>query len=476
MINSVLHFIVQFFEYGIFFYCMLILSSYLIISIISAKIVTNYTNRRKVLNPNTILSSPYQPSISIIAPAYNEEVTIVDNIRSLLSLHYNNLTIIIVNDGSKDDTLQAAIDNYDLYQSDEKGTYEVKTKEVRGIYRSHKKAFNKLIVIDKHNGGKADAINVGINASKTDYFACIDVDCIIDQDAFLRLVEPIMKAGDKTIGAVGGIVWLTNDADIKSGKVTKLRTPKSYIARIQVIEYFRAFLLGRPAWASFNGMLLISGAFGIFHRKTVLTVGGYNHNTVGEDMELVMRMHAYYREHKIKYAIEYLPDPLCWTEAPSDYQILGRQRNRWTRGTIECLQYHKKMCLNSKYGALGIISYPYWLIAEWFAPFAEAGGILFVIILGVLGLANWPLFFSLLLLVYLFAVTISIFAILIQNITYHKYESLNDIWLLILTALQEPFLYHPKTVKWSIKGNYDKFTGQNKGWGEMTRKGFAKKV
>lgn len=475
MMDTIIDLLVSFFEYSIFFYCMLILSSYLIISIVSSIIVVRYTNRRKVLDPQTIISSPYQPGISIIAPAYNEEVTIVDNIRSLLSLHYNNLSIIIVNDGSKDNTLQEAIDNYDLYLCDDEVTYKVDTKEVRGIYRSRKKAFKKLLVVDKHNGGKADAINVGINVSKTDYFACIDVDCIIDQDAFLRLVEPILKAGDKTIGAVGGIVWLTNDADIKSGKVIKLRAPKSYIGRIQVIEYFRAFLLGRPAWASFNGMLLISGAFGIFHRETVLEVGGYNHNTVGEDMELVMRMHRYYRENNIDYAIEYLPDPLCWTEAPSDYEILGRQRNRWTRGTIECLQYHKKMCSNSNYGALGMISYPYWLIAEWLAPFAEAGGILFVIILGILGLANWPLFFSLLLLVYLFAITISIFSILIQSVTYNKYESVHDIWMLILTALQEPFRYHPRTVKWSLKGNYDKFTGQNKGWGEMTRKGFAKK-
>jgi len=472
--QTLLHLLVSFFEYGVFIYCIFILSSYFVISFVSTHEVMKYKRRKSILEHDTLISSSYQPSISIIAPAYNEEVTIVDNIRSLLSLHYSKLSIIIVNDGSKDDTLKLAIENYNLYLTDEKCISKISTKKIRGIYRSHKKAFSKLIVVDKENGGKADAINVGINVSKTQYFACIDVDCIIDQDAFLRLVEPIMKAGHKKIGAVGGIVWLTNDADIKSGKVIKIRTPKEYIAKIQVVEYFRAFLLGRPAWASKNGMLLISGAFGIFDRETVLAVGGYNHNTVGEDMELVMRMHGYYRAHNIEYEIAYLPDPLCWTEAPSDYGVLGRQRNRWTRGTIECLKFHKHMFMNRKYGFLGIISYPYWLLAEWLAPYIEAGGLLFFIIIACLDLANWPFFIALLILVYAFATCISIYAILIQELSYAKYKSVHDILSLVKTALLEPILYHPKTVKWSLKGNFDHFTGRNKGWGKMTRTGFKK--
>ncbi len=471
---KLLELLVQFFEGGVFIYCVFILSSYLVISFISTREVIRYVKKRNSIDYNSVVTSIYQPSISIIAPAYNESVTIVDNIRSLLSLHYSALQIIIVNDGSKDETLQLAIEKYDLYLSNDVEIGTISTKKIRGIYRSRKKAFSKLIVVDKENGGKADAINVGINVSKTDYFACIDVDCIIDQDAFLRLVEPIMRSENQKIGAVGGIVWLTNDADIKSGKVIKIRTPKSYIARIQVIEYFRAFLLGRPAWAKNNGMLLISGAFGIFDRETVVHIGGYNHNTVGEDMELIMRMHSYYRENKIDYKIEYVPDPLCWTEAPSDYGVLGRQRNRWTRGTIECLKFHRQMFLNQQYGILGYISYPYWLLAEWLAPYIEVGGMIFFIIIAICGLANWPFFLALLLFVYAFSTFISIYAILIQELTYSKYSSVEDLTSLILTALLEPIKYHPKTVWWSLKGNYDHFTGSNKGWGEMTRKGFKK--
>jgi cellulose synthase/poly-beta-1,6-N-acetylglucosamine synthase-like glycosyltransferase len=185
-------------------------------------------------------------------------------------------------------------------------------------------------------------------------------------------------------------------------------------------------------------------------------------------------MHAYYRKNKMAYQIAYLPDPLCWTEAPDSYEILSRQRNRWTRGTIECLKFHKEMFANPTFGVLGFISYPYWLMAEWLAPFIEAGGLLFFLIFAVLGLANWPFFFALLFLVYSFAILISTYAILIQDLTFAKYRSPKDIWDLFLTAIQEPFRYHPRVVKWAMSGNYDHFMGTNKGWGEMTRKGFKK--
>lgn len=472
----ILDILYSFFQNTIILYSVGILVSYLLISLISYTVVRKYIHKRTVLDHRSVVSSPYQPSLSIIAPAYNEAVTIVDNIRSLLSLHYSKLTIIIVNDGSKDDTLQMAIDNYDLVLSDIAYDMNIPTKGVRGIYKSRKKAFTNLIVVDKHNGGKADAINVGINIAQSDYFACIDVDCIIDQDAFLRLVEPIMREKKKRVVAVGGIVWLTNDAEIRQGKLIRLKAPETYIGRIQVIEYFRAFLLGRPAWASPNGLLLISGAFGIFHRASVLEVGGYNHATVGEDMELVMRLHVHCRASNVPYKVVYLPDPLCWTEAPSSFAVLGRQRNRWTRGTIECLKIHKKMFCNPKYGILGLVSYPYWMVAEWFAPYVEVGGLVFFFIAALFGFANWPFFFSLLFMIYCFAILISFFAIFAQEMTFKRYESVADIFALAKTALLEPIYYHPRTVWWSMKGNYDHFTGSNKGWGEMTRAGFKKKA
>ncbi len=475
MIWNILNYIVDFFELGVFFYCNGILLSYWIISIVSFKEVKKYRKDTQNEHFDELLSSPFLPSISIIAPAYNESVTIVDNIRSLLSLHYSKLAVIVVNDGSKDETLQTAIDAYDLEKVNWAYDMKVKTKNVRGIYKSKNPSFSKLIFVDKENGGKADAINVGVNVSSSQYFACIDVDCIIEQDAFLKLVRPIMRNTKERIVAVGGIVWLTNDSEVKQGKLIDLKMPRQFIPRMQVLEYFRAFLLGRTAWSKFNGLLLISGAFGIFDREIVLEAGGYRHDTVGEDMELVMRMHALMRERKEAYRVAYIPDPLCWTEAPGDYKILGRQRNRWTRGTIECLLFHKKMFFNKKFGALGWLSYPYWLFAEWLAPHVEFFGLIFFFLMALFGFANWHFFFYMIFLVYAMALSISAFAIFTQERTYGSYTRISDLLKIFGTAAVEAFTYHPRTVKWSLKGNWHFFTGKNNGWGEMTRAGFQKK-
>jgi poly-beta-1,6-N-acetyl-D-glucosamine synthase len=464
--------IILFFELVVFLYGVFVLGSYLIIGCMSAKNALWYRRERDITDYSALLPYPLTPSISIIAPAYNEEVTIVDNIRSLLSLHYGNLTVIVVNDGSKDTTLKTAIAEYDLELIPFEYQPTIATKPVRGVYHSKNKAFKKLIFVDKVNGGKADAINVGINIANTEYFACIDVDCIIEPDAFLKMVKPIMDSSGERIVAVGGIVWLTNDSHIEGGKLIELKAPNSNIARFQVVEYFRAFLLGRTAWASVNGLLLISGAFGLFDREIVLKAGGYDHNTVGEDMDLVMRMHRYMREQGIKYKVAYVPEPLCWTEAPSSYQILSRQRNRWTRGTIECLKIHKTMFFNPKYGILGFVSYPYWFFAEWLAPILEGAGFVFFVLMAVLGFMHWKFFFLLLLFVYSFAVFISTFAIAFQEISYQSYEKPSDLLKLFVTVFIEAFAYHPRTVWWALNGNFDLFTGKNKGWGDMTRTGF----
>jgi len=475
ILGYILDILIQFFEYGVFFYATFIMSSYIIIAFVSAKIIKEYKKQQEVTDYEELLTSPLLPSVAIIAPAYNEAMTIVDNIRSLLSLHYSNLRVIVVNDGSKDDTVQKAIDAYDLYKIDYFYNERIPTKKVRGIYKSANPAFSKLIFVDKENGRKADAINAGMNVADTEYFACIDVDCIIEPDAFLKMVGPIMQAGDKKMVAVGGIVWLVNDALIKKGTLIQVKAPESFIARVQVIEYFRAFLLGRTAWSAINGLLLISGAFGLFHRNTAIAAGGYKHDTVGEDMELVMRMHVYMRDRKEKYQVGYIPEPLCWTEAPDNYKILGSQRHRWTRGTVECLTIYRKMFFNPKYGVLGMLSYPYWLFAEWAAPFIEAGGILFFILVALLGLVNWPFFFALLLLVYAFSTFFSIFAIYTQETSYYKYREVKDVLMLTLTALAEPIVYHPRVTYWALKGNWDLWRKKDIGWGNMTRTGFKKK-
>lgn len=451
------------------------MTSYLLMSAISFVAVRKYIKKDRLTDFQSILTSPLQPSISIIAPAFNEEVTIVDNIRSLLLVYYTNMTLIIVNDGSKDSTLQQAIEAYDLVLTDEKIIDTISTKNVRGIYRSTNPAWKKLIVVDKENGGKSDALNVGINICKSDYFACIDVDCIIDANAFLKLMMQVILEKKKRVIAVGGMVWLTNGSEIKEGKLVSLRAPKEFIARMQVLEYCRAFIMGRTAWSTYNGLMLISGAFGLFDTQLVKTVGGYNTKTVGEDMELVIRMHKYMRERRLPYKVAYIPDPLCWTEAPSDGEILGRQRNRWTRGTIECLWIHRNMFFNPRYGVLGLLSYPYWVFAEWLAGPVEAGGYIFVFLVIIFKLINWQIFIALVIFVYCFAVFLTLFALLTQQLVYQKFLRFGDLIKLCLTAFLEPVFYHPRTVWWALKGNYDKLFKNNHSWGAMTRKGFDTK-
>ena len=448
-----------------------IASSYLFLAFVSVVEMRKYILENKFVDYNSILSSPFAPGISLIAPAYNEGLTIIDNIKSLLSIMYNNLEVIVINDGSKDDTLEKMITAFHLVKVDYDLRPSINTKDVRGIYKSANLAFGKLLVVDKVNGGKADALNVGLNISRKELVACIDVDCIIEADALLKMVKPFLDEPAEVI-ASGGVVRIANSCVVEEGRLVGVRLPDKMIARFQVLEYIRAFLLGRMAWRKLDGLLLISGAFGLFKRDIAVRAGGYNHNTVGEDMELVMRMRVYMHDQKRKYKVSFIPDPLCWTEAPSSYKILKRQRNRWARGTFESLKIHKKIFFNPAYGVMGMISYPFWFFFEWLAPFIEAAGFLFFIGLASFGMIDWGFFLIIFLSAYCFSFFMSMFALLTEEMSFFKYTEKTDVMKMILTAMIEPFWFHPRVVLWSIQGNLDLIKGK-KSWGEMTREGFG---
>lgn len=463
------------FNYFILFFAVSVMVSYLTLAIISAIALKSYLRRNRFVNYQALLSLPDAPRISLIAPAYNEGKTIQENVQSLLSIAYNNFDVIVVNDGSKDDSIPILIAAFELELTDRVYNPQIPTKEVRGIYVSRNPAFSKLIVVDKFNGGKADALNTGINISTNPYVVCIDVDCILDKDVLLKLAKPFLEAHEKRIIATGGVVRIANSCEIKVGKLVRVNVPENWIARIQVLEYLRAFLLGRMAWAKLDGLLLISGAFGMFDREIVVACGGYNHKTVGEDMELVVRMRRFMMERNLPYSVQYIPDPLCWTEAPESYKILRKQRSRWTRGTMETLWIHRKMLFNPRYKLLGWVSYPYWLIYEYLAPIVEFAGLLITILFVCLGVLHWPVFLLLLLFVYLFAVMFSMVAMYTEESTYKRYQTFADLRKLVFIALLEPFIFHPFTVYAALKGNWEKIKG-NKGWGDMTRKGFETKT
>lgn len=466
------HIVVEVLTYLILFYGALLLGLYIFIGLYSIGEVKKHLNKNSFTDYRVLAGASQAPSISILAPAYNEGANIIENVRSLLSIHYNNLEVIIINDGSKDDSMEKLIAAYDLYLTDFYVNEQIPAKPVRGVYRSRKPVFKKLVVVDKVNGGKADALNVGVNISQKDYIVCIDVDCILEQDALLKLAKPFLERSDEKIIATGGVIRIANGCEIEGGRLVKVNLPKSFLPQVQTLEYLRAFLLGRMAWSRLNGLLLISGAFGAFDKEIVIKCGGYDHNTVGEDMELVVRMRRYMEEQNLPYRVSFIPDPLCWTEAPATFKILGRQRNRWTRGTIETLRMHKVMFFNPKYGLLGMLSYPYWYFFEFLAPIVEFLGMFCFLVSAILGLTNWHFFYILLGTVFSFGFMYSVFAILMEVVTYNQYKSTKDILKLVLIAFLEPFIFHPFVVWSAIKGNIDLLRKKNS-WGEMTRQGLS---
>lgn len=465
-------FVVEIFYNVLYVYSVSIMVSYLTLSLISFLAVKKYLHKNSFVDYRDILNTDIAPSVSLLAPAYNETETIIDNIRSLLSIHYSNFEVIVINDGSKDDSLEKCIEEYDLELVDYAIDEQIKTKEVRGIYKSRNRAFNQLIFVDKENGGKSDALNVGINVSSYDYITCIDVDCVLEQDALLKLMKPFMDENEREVIATGGVIRIANSCVVEDGQLLEVKVPSNFVARSQALEYIRAFLLGRMAWSLMDGLILISGALGVFQKKAAIAVGGYDTNTVGEDMELVVRMRRYMLEKKRKYTVAFIPDPLCWTECPESWGMLGRQRNRWTRGTIETLWKHRGMFFNPKYKLLGMVSYPYWFVFEWLAPILEGGGLMLFLLLAIVGLVNWSFFLLMMGLVFGFTITFSVLSLLIEEITYHNYKRRRDILMLLQIGLLEPFLYHPFIVYSAILGNLDYLFGKSS-WGEMTRKGFS---
>jgi len=462
-----------FFAHIIFYLTLALFGSYLILGIASAVALRKYLRKNSYVNYNSLVLSPLSPKISIIAPAYNESKSIIDNIRTLLSLYYNNFEVIIVNDGSTDNTFDLVKEAYDLIKVNYYFDYRIPCERIKGVYRSKNPSYNRLTVIDKVNGGKADSLNAGINICHSDLFVSIDADSIIESDSILKLVKPFLEEKERKVIGTGGVIRIVNSCEVERGHIREIKIPRKILPRLQVLEYTRAFLLGRMAWSQLDGLMLISGAMGIFDRETVIKAGGYSIKTVGEDMELVLRMRRYMADKGTKYEVTYIPDPLCWTEVPSDIKSLRKQRTRWTRGLVESLGRHRRLFFNPKYRRLGLLGYPYWFFFEWLAPLIAFSCFAYTIYLIIRNAINWPFYLILFLFVYSFAVSISIWAVLFEEITFHKYRSKKDVLKLISAAFIEPFFY-PVHTYFAIRGNLEALRGK-KGWGKAERNGFDRR-
>lgn len=408
--------------------------------------------------------------ISLLVPGYNEEATIVENVRSMLALHYPNFEVIVINDGSNDGTLQAVIDAYDLKPVVRPFEQAVTHKPIRGLYGS--KNYPNLIVVDKENGGKSDALNAGINLARFPLFCSVDADSLLESDALLRAVQPFTEDPERVV-AVGGTIRIANGCSVRAGRVTKVDIPTNIIALFQVVEYLRAYLMARLAWSKLDALMLISGAFGIFKRGDAIKVGGYSHNTVGEDMEIIVKLHRYMREQGREYRVHFVPDPVCWTEAPESLSVLGRQRRRWQRGSLEAFFKHKKMLFNPKYGVAGMLGFPHVLLVDVLGPPIEVLGYLMMPLFFWMGVFSLDFFLAYIALSFIFGVTISVGSLILEEMELRRFPKPTHLAILTMVSIIENFGYRQLNNFWRISGTWHYLIGR-KEWGKMTRAGFKK--
>jgi len=378
------------------------------------------------------------PPVSVLLPAYNEEGDIINTIESLLLSTYKNLQIFVINDGSSDDTMQKLHDNFELARTFPIISQKIKAvAKINNYYTSRK--YPNLTIIDKEHTGKSDSLNIGINACSTPLFISIDADTVVEPEAISRLVFSLLSKPHTV--AEGGAVYILNGCDYKDGRILRRRMSLLPLVSMQACEYLRAFLFGRTGWKPFNGPLILSGAITLFERQAVIDVGGYLKGSPGEDMEIIVNLHEYMRKHEYPYRIGYNFSAVAWTHVPTNMNELWGQRDRWHRGLIDSLLHHKKIFFNPKYGATGLVSYPFQVLAEFLGPMVEFTGYIAVIVAMYYNIINWHFAVLLFIASWGFATLITLGTTLISLISFNKYDSFKDIFILFLVVIFESFGY-----------------------------------
>lgn len=408
------------------------------------------------------------PPISIIVPAYNEEKNIVQSVYSLISLDYPAFEVIIVNDGSKDNMLNELINAFELEPSEREYETILPYNQIHNIYVSKK--FGRLVVVDKDNGGKADAQNAGISVSRMSLLCMVDADTILEPDGLLRMVQPFIDDPARTV-AVGGSVMIANGSKISAGRLTRVAIRFNFLIYFQILEYLRAFLMARFAWSSVNTLTLISGAFGVFSRREVMAVGGYTKGSVGEDFDLVIKLHRYMLENKRDYRISFVPDAACWTEAPENLSGLARQRTRWQRGALEVYFRHQDIMLNRRYGRIGFIGMPMVFIIDVISPLLELFSYILFPIVYYFKAMTFEFLLSFIFMLFMYGIFVSLLAISLEQIHLGFLRKAKYIFILFLSSIVECFGYRQINTFWRIKAAWEYFSG-NTAWGEMKRAGF----
>jgi len=403
--------------------------------------------------------------VSILIPAYNEAVTIVNSVSSLLDQDYQLYEVIVVDDGSEDGTTQKLIDEFDMKQIERPISRELACQPEEAIYETTRNGVP-ITLIRKKNGGKGDALNMGINASRYPYFVCMDADSKLQRDSLKEIAEPVFE--DDAVIAVGGMILISQCVQMENGKAASYRLPSNLLICMQAVEYNRSFLASRMLMDTFNGNLIISGAFGLFKKETVIAAGGYSSNNLGEDMELVLKLHGYCRNNDINYQMRYQPSALCMTQAPTSLWDLASQRRRWHIGLFQSMLIHRRIMLNAKFGLVSFFSYLYYLVYELLAPVIELLGILAIILALYIDVLNvgYMILFLIIYAIYGAIISLSAFS---QQMYIQKFRiSLWDMLKTLLLCVLEFgfFRYVLVIVRFAALLRY----GKNKStWGEIER-------
>jgi cellulose synthase/poly-beta-1,6-N-acetylglucosamine synthase-like glycosyltransferase len=443
---------------------------YLVSSLLAFRFLRRYARRLRSLDVDDLITSGAAPPVTLIVPAYNEERSCVPSLQALLTLNYPEYEVVVVNDGSTDGTLAALIQAFDLARTTRLISAEIPTQPVRRIYRSQR--HGNLWVVDKANGGKADALNAALNHCRTPVFCTIDADSILEPDALLRATRPFLE--DERVVGVGGIVRVVNGSVVEAGRVQAVRLPRRLLPLFQVVEYLRAFLSARVAWSELNASLIVSGAFGVFRRDLVVQAGGYATDTVGEDMELVVRLHKVCRRQGFTPRVVFVPDPVAWTECPETFVGLARQRDRWQRGLLESLWRHRGMLANPRYGTVGLLAFPYFLFLEGLGPIIEILGYVAFTATLIAGVWSGLYVASFLALAIVVGIALSAAAVALEELTFRRYPGWGDLFRLFAAALLENLGYRQLNQFWRFRGVISTLRGARQ-WGAQQRKGFARR-
>ena len=438
---------------------------YLLQNVVAAFGIRRYLQTAEQYEAESVFSSLDIP-ISVVVPAFNESSSIITSVKAMLQLEYPQYELIVVNDGSTDDTLEKLVEEFRMQEFPEAYRARVPCASVRGIYKSTQQG--NLRVVDKENGGsKADASNAGINVARYPLVCVVDADSVLQPDALRRVVRPFLE--NPTTVAVGGTVRISNGCTVRQGFLEKVALPSNYLALVQVVEYLRAFLFGRMGWSPINGLLIISGAFGLFHKETLVEAGGYNPDAVGEDMELVLRLHRLMKAKRKPYRITFVPDPVCWTDAPTNLRDLKSQRVRWQHGLGQALALNRSLITNARGGAVTWVAIPFYVVFELFGPIVEVAGYLFIIICAVMGWIAWPQACIFLGLAIGLGVLLSTSAIMLEELSFHMYPRFRQLALLYLIAIVENFGFRQLTALWRLQGLVRWFRGGTHKWETITR-------